>query len=447
MARLGELLVAAKLLTPEQVAQALRAQIVWGGRFGTNLIELGLIDLDALSRALGRQHDLPAALARHFEKADRALQQRLDPTLAEKWSVVPLLPVGPEGKIAIAAMDPIERPRRAAIAQALGIERRQLVVSIAAEQRLKYQLERVYGIARSARYLRTKGPTITPFPQLGEVPVPIETDPEIVIEPAVPEPVADGIPEQLDPVESGPVAAPPSEPMFATEEPSAVQPPDALEALIDEAASTAQPPAGSEPGGRERRGYVKTLGELEGGEKALGRIAIRKVSTGRVPTVDPRAPITSITEAARAIRRAPDRERVARLAIATLERFAPVCQAAMLMVVRGDLVIGWKSFSRSGHVPPELAVPLGQPGLVPSAVSANATARGQADSLDAIDLLLLRALGQAEGDLVIVPVAIAERVMCLIAAATEHDGAVAVIEAVASAAGAGFARLMRDASR
>src|SRR5690242_6060859 len=137
MARLGELLLVAKLLTPGQVAQALRAQVVWDGRVGTNLIELGFIDLDALSRALGRQHYLPAALALHFDKADPELQQRLAPELAEKWSIVPLLRVGPEAKIAIAAMDPIDRPRREAIAKALGIERRQLVVSIAAEQRMK----------------------------------------------------------------------------------------------------------------------------------------------------------------------------------------------------------------------------------------------------------------------------------------------------------------------
>ena len=72
----GELLVAAGLVTPEQVEQALRAQVMWGARLGTNLIELGFVDLDALSTALGRQHALPAALARHFEKADAELQRR-----------------------------------------------------------------------------------------------------------------------------------------------------------------------------------------------------------------------------------------------------------------------------------------------------------------------------------------------------------------------------------
>ena len=39
MARLGELLVASGLLTPERLEQALRAQIMWGARLGTNLVE------------------------------------------------------------------------------------------------------------------------------------------------------------------------------------------------------------------------------------------------------------------------------------------------------------------------------------------------------------------------------------------------------------------------
>ena len=43
MPKLGELLVASGLLTADQVEQALRAQVLWGGRLGTNLIELGFV--------------------------------------------------------------------------------------------------------------------------------------------------------------------------------------------------------------------------------------------------------------------------------------------------------------------------------------------------------------------------------------------------------------------
>src|SRR5215510_12721410 len=96
MARLGELLVAAGLVTADQVEQGLRAQVMWGGRLGTNLVELGHLDLDDLARTLGRQHKLPAALTRHFERVDRALQTRLPAALAEHHFVLPLFRSGPQ---------------------------------------------------------------------------------------------------------------------------------------------------------------------------------------------------------------------------------------------------------------------------------------------------------------------------------------------------------------
>src|SRR5215468_5798168 len=125
--RLGELLVAAGLLTPDQVEQALRAQVLWGGRLGTNLVELHYLELDPLSRALGRQHHLPAALARHFEKADPELQARLPPEIAERFSCVPLLRMGPDKHVVIAAAAPLTPRQLAIIASALAVDVARLV--------------------------------------------------------------------------------------------------------------------------------------------------------------------------------------------------------------------------------------------------------------------------------------------------------------------------------
>lgn len=61
MARLGELLIQEKLVTPEQVEEALETQVVHGGRLGTNLVELGFLKETDLARVLGRQHNLPYA--------------------------------------------------------------------------------------------------------------------------------------------------------------------------------------------------------------------------------------------------------------------------------------------------------------------------------------------------------------------------------------------------
>lgn len=61
MARLGELLLEEKLVTKEQVEEALETQVVHGGRLGTNLVELGFLKEADLARVLGRQHNLPYA--------------------------------------------------------------------------------------------------------------------------------------------------------------------------------------------------------------------------------------------------------------------------------------------------------------------------------------------------------------------------------------------------
>jgi hypothetical protein len=461
VARLGELLVAAGGLDAEELEQALRAQIMWGGRLGTNLIELGFIDLDELSRVLGKQHRMPAAQARHFEKSDAALQQLLPAELAEKYLVVPLLRLA-EGQIALAGMDPLDGDALAEIAAALGVEPPALVVSVAAEQRMRYQLERVYNIARTARYLRSRGNTIPPFPVFGD----FETEADSEVE----------IPIEWDAADE-PAAAPQGEGIAIPRADT-----DALAAAIEQAAESA---AATEapPAGRDRRQYVRTLGDDETApaappkrkrdptrpKKALGRIAIRKVAVtpaggvvplgaggaggagaaiaavGGVAAVEERD-ADSLAGAARLIRRSPDRDRVAELVIDALVRFAPVAEAAVLLVIRGGSATGWKHYCRSGADQPELAVPMDQPGLVPRAAETGSTMRGVASELGAIDSRLLKALGTG-GELAVVPIAIAGKVMCVLAVALAPGSTLGAVETIATSAGTAFARLMRDAGR
>jgi hypothetical protein len=155
----------------------------------------------------------------------------------------------------------------------------------------------------------------------------------------------------------------------------------------------------------------------------------------------------TLGEATRAIRRSTGRDRVADLVLDTLDRFAPACEAAIMLVVRGATAIGWKGFQRQGGGLGEIAVPLENTGLIPRAVEHNVTLRLAATELDAIDRLLLDSLGQPSADLVIVPISIASQVMCVIAIAATAGAALTSAEQIAAAAGAAFARLIRDASR
>jgi len=485
MPRLGELLVAAGLLTVEQVEQALRAQVMWGGRLGTNLVELHYLELDPLSVALGRQHRLPAALARHFEKADPELQRMLSPDFAERFSCVPLLRMGRDRHVVIAAQAPLPPRQLAIIADELAVDVGKLIPAVAAELRIRYQLERVYGVRRAARYLRARGKSIPPFPAFEVLPVQNESDAE-------PPPPLPSLPTSTRDMEAFrlPADEPAARPDTVTEAAPAAdhdappaataasdtdfelltQPygnqlqipvapgpephPDQLDDLTNDALPDLElaipaAPAETEASARERRTYVRTIADPPHGDAErqalLGRVAIRKkIALGSAPRIMAGA---TLGEATRAIRRATGRDRVAELVIDTIDRFAPTCEAAIMLVVRGATAIGWKGFQRAGGMLGEIAVPLEDGGLIPRAVERNALLRLPYSELEQIDRLVMAWLGQHAGDLVVVPISIADQVMCVIAIAGTAGEPVACAEPIAAAAGAAFARLIRDASR
>jgi hypothetical protein len=221
---------------------------------------------------------------------------------------------------------------------------------------------------------------------------------------------------------------------------------DTLHSEVEDALSIPEAVDDDRSSGRERRRYVRTIDDAPDSQsQSLGRIAIRRMAIAK--PLDVIEDGNTLGEATRAIRRATNRDRVADLCVDTLFRFAPSCAAASLLVVRGQVATTWKGFIRDGSQPPEIAVPLDQPGLIPKSVHRNATVRAPSTDLGPIDQLLVVSLAQKSGDLVIVPISIAKQVMCVIALVTDADSAIATAESVAAGAGAAFARLMRDASR
>jgi hypothetical protein len=431
MARLGELLVAAGLVTADQVEQALRAQVVWGGRLGTNLVELGHLALDDLAKTLGRQQRIPAALTRHFDRIERELQQQLAPALAERHGVVPLFRAGRlKDRIAIVSTAPLRKEVLAHVADTLGVSTSQLMPSIAAELRIAYHLELAYQIPRDLRFLRPRNKTLPAFLHFEVIAVPPDSEPDLVL-------VTD------------------TQEMLALQAPPAVsaEPEPEPELGGDDDSMPAPGPAGVREaegaGDRERRRYVRTItDELspEAEPRRVGRIALRRIAVAGAPG----AAGATLAEAVRAIRSSTDRDRVADLVLDALDRFVPACEAAILLVKRGDVAISWKGFARRGHALPELAVPIGPPeppGLVAYAIDAEVTTRGRAGDLGPIDQRLRHSLGDTDGELAIVPISIGGQVMCAIALTVEPGAGVEAAEALAGAAGAAFARLMRAASR
>ncbi len=151
--RLGTLLLRDAIITLTQLEQSLRAQVLSGGRLGTNLVELGFIDLNTLGRYLARSLDLPLAIADRLDKADMELVERLGAEYADRHSAIPLgfEPNDPEA-IGVVMANPNERRSVTAIEEKLGAR---IQPYVAAELRLFYYLERFYGIRRRTRFLRT----------------------------------------------------------------------------------------------------------------------------------------------------------------------------------------------------------------------------------------------------------------------------------------------------
>src|SRR5690606_14748436 len=91
--KLGTLLLRNAVITLSQLEEALRAQVLFGGRLGTNLVELGFIDLNSLGVALARILGVPLATQERFEAAPPAAVALFTAKEAEAWLAFPL---GPE---------------------------------------------------------------------------------------------------------------------------------------------------------------------------------------------------------------------------------------------------------------------------------------------------------------------------------------------------------------
>ena len=159
--RIGEILVKSGLVSAGQLDHGLRNQVIHGGRIGTNLIELLGLDLDRVAEALGRQHRMPAARQKHFERCSADLQRRLPAELAVRWKAVPIGVISGSDvrRVAVAVIDPLPAEAVAELGDVLGAE---VMIAVAPELRVLYYLENLYGLARPNRFKRPPTPPSMP---------------------------------------------------------------------------------------------------------------------------------------------------------------------------------------------------------------------------------------------------------------------------------------------
>src|SRR3954466_9017042 len=101
--RIGELLLKEKLITPDQLQQALTQQKANGGKLGYNLVKMGFVQDEQITALLSKQYGVPAINLAQF-KIDPSIVKLVPTETARKYQIIPLSRSG--STLTIAMTDP-----------------------------------------------------------------------------------------------------------------------------------------------------------------------------------------------------------------------------------------------------------------------------------------------------------------------------------------------------
>ena len=144
--QLGAYLVRKGLITQPQWEEAQKSQLIYGGSLGTNLVELGMLDLTALGQALSDAFYFPLVTEAELEAVTPETLALLKPDLARTHQAFPLALEG--RRLRVAMVEPQDPRHVDALGFATGMR---IVPSIITEPRLVQMLEKRYGIPRPPR--------------------------------------------------------------------------------------------------------------------------------------------------------------------------------------------------------------------------------------------------------------------------------------------------------
>ncbi|MFZ5861708.1 MAG: GspE/PulE family protein [Nitrospirota bacterium] len=138
--KIGEMLLAEGLLTPEQLETALAEQRRHGGRIGAILKGLGFVTEEGIIKTLGRQTGIPHQVLSTVI-IDPDVIKRVPELLARRHQAIPLYKKGTT--LTLAMVDPLNVVAIDDIARATGLEIQPVV---ATEQDVMRAIERQYGM-------------------------------------------------------------------------------------------------------------------------------------------------------------------------------------------------------------------------------------------------------------------------------------------------------------
>lgn len=147
--RLGELLLKQGLVTATELDEALRYQADFGGKLGTNLFEMGILDENELSSILSQQFCLPMVSSDEAMNVDPQVLDLLPKDVVAQHNI---LPIKVEGRrLTLLMADPTDFPLIDEISFRTGMIVKPVV---AAEIRISLAIEKHYKISRQRNYIQ-----------------------------------------------------------------------------------------------------------------------------------------------------------------------------------------------------------------------------------------------------------------------------------------------------
>ncbi|MGB9735916.1 MAG: hypothetical protein ACP5JP_05935 [bacterium] len=144
----GEFLVKQKIITNEQLKEAINAQVIFGGRLGTNLIESGALSEDALEKYLSQYHNLKPIALEILNNIPNSVLKLVPINLVKKLKLIPF--AYEDKQLHIVMMDPGRLDAIDELSFVTGLKIKQYVIP---EIRFLLLLEKYYGIKRDIRYI------------------------------------------------------------------------------------------------------------------------------------------------------------------------------------------------------------------------------------------------------------------------------------------------------
>lgn len=142
--KLGSMLVEDALITEEQLQRALEQQLSHGGRLGSNLIQLGMVEEGALRNFLARQHGV-ATIDLDTAELAPSVVNLITPSVAKQHHIIPVSKAG--NVLTIAMADPLDIFAIEDVKFMTGLN---VVPMVTTETQINRTLERLYGVNDAA---------------------------------------------------------------------------------------------------------------------------------------------------------------------------------------------------------------------------------------------------------------------------------------------------------